>query len=173
MKKEREVMSMIKTSNRTQGKRLLTLALLAAVVLAGAFVASGKKPVNPPPGAFLHLENGINHTSMPCDSHHICAVGMNSMLGHSITMITLTSANRGLIEYQSQTHVGDAVYGVVDFKTSSEPERTIMNIRFIKGTGRYAGVTGVASGTLQYIPGMMGVHPYSAKVSGTLILPAP
>jgi hypothetical protein len=161
-------MNIITHSDRKNGKRLITFALFSAVVLAGAFIASGIKSGTQPPGWFQQVESGINHASMPCDSHHICAVGMNSLLGHCTTTIALTAANRGIIEYQSQAHGGDALYGVVNLTTNSASGLTTLSITITRGTGRYEGVYGVANGTMRYLSGAMNVQSYSATVTGVL-----
>jgi len=156
-------MRVIDGLNRRQTKRWMSLSLLAAVVLVGAFIANAEKDITSP---FQHIESGINHCQMPCDSHHMCGVGMNSVLGHYTATIALVSTNKGIIEYQFDK--GDAIYGIVDLQSTVRPGLSRLTIEFTKGTGRFLHVSGRASGTMQCAAESLGVQPYTAKVSGNI-----
>jgi hypothetical protein len=156
-------MRVIDSLRRRQTKRWMSLGLLAAVVLVGAVIANAEKEISKP---FQLIESGINHCQMPCDSHHLCGMGMNSVLGHYTATIALVTPNKGIIEYRFQN--GDAVYGTVDLQSAAKPGLCSYTINFTKGTGRFTHVSGRASGVMQCTKGPLGVETYTAKVAGDL-----
>ncbi len=151
-------------SSRKPTRRWLTLGGLAVALSVGSIVALAEK--QRAPGSFESLESGINHAQMVVDSHHICGVGWNSLLGHYTMCIALKTPNSGVIEYQFEG--GNAMYGTVQLKNTTTPSLSLWDIQITGGSGQFQYLAGQASGTVQAVTASSGVQSYTAKITGVI-----
>jgi hypothetical protein len=149
-----------------QARRWVIWGIFLGSLLAGAAIAIADNQFST---RFEQVENGMNHCNTPSDSHHICGIGMNSLLGHYTVTIALVSQSKGIIEYHFNK--ADIIYGTVDLIGTSVPGVSRMSIQLTKGMGRFKNISGRATGTMVCSSAQLGVQPYTARIAGTIDTP--